>query len=441
MPTWKLSRYSVVFRTETGDVLLHNSYMGAVARISAAAFEPIEKVLRQEITEEQLENESLKELCDNGFFFPTHIDEQQFVVDVLDRENNTGDFDLIILPHEGCNFRCDYCYETHKRGMIEPKVVTGLKLFVAQKAAECKSLCVRWFGGEPLLAKDIIYELSDSFMHSCAENDIHYWGQMTTNGYLLTPDVAQALLKHRVANYQITLDGPETAHDTTRKLAGGGKTYRTILDNLLGMKKIDSHFSVSIRVNFNNDSLPMMDGFFESMSRLFGDDPRFALYFRPVGKYGGPNDENIDVCEPSYAKLIEMELTEKYLQYGHLDKLVRKSLQSHGHVCYAGKGASMIVGADGTIYKCSVAFENPQNHVGELMADGNPQIDQLLWDLWVNNKDTVHGKCVSCPIVPLCQGKYCPRYTIREKKPICPMKPEEYMALVQLASSRDYRLL
>lgn len=435
MKKWKLSRYTTVFKGNSGDAFLHNSFMGAVAQIPVTKFAEVERVINREIVEEDLKSESLRELCTNGFFFPSHIEEQQFVTDVLDKENKNSVFDLILLPHENCNFRCEYCYETHKRGIMAPNIVEGLKRFVREKVKQSKGLRVSWFGGEPLLAKDVIYELSDSFMESCEANGIPYSSHMTTNAYLLTPEVADNLFKRKVDNFQITFDGPEITHDTTRKLAGGGGTFKTIFNNLIEIQKKDVDFYISLRVNFNDDSIAVMEDFFKLMSDSFGNDPRFGLYFRPIGKYGGANDDNLRVCEPSYGRIAELELTEKYSEFGYLDKIIKRSLQPHGQVCYAGKESSIIIGADGTLYKCSVAFEDPKNHVGKLLEDGSLEIDESLWNLWVDNKDRIHSNCTSCTISPLCQGKYCPRDTIKDKKPVCPMTPLEYGHLVRLVAA------
>ena len=270
MKRWRLSRYTVIFRSEAGDVFFHNSFMGALAVIPASKFVQIEGFLAQTIDETHLENETLQELCANGFFFPTDIEEQGFVTEVLAKEINTNNFDLIILPHENCNFRCTYCYETHSRGRMEPDVIDGLKRLVEKKTLECKSLTIRWFGGEPLLATDIIYDLSDSFLGSCEKNGIPYFSNITTNAYLLTPDVVDELLKRKVTAFQITLDGPAATHDHTRVLAGGGKTFDTIYKHLLDMNKRSDDFTVSLRVNFNNESLEVMDEFFESISKTLG---------------------------------------------------------------------------------------------------------------------------------------------------------------------------
>ena len=442
MPAWKLSRYTVVLKCESGDALLHNSFMGAIAQIPASEFNEIEEILYQVIEEDQLNaSSSLKELCANGFFFPTHIDERDFVSNVLERESRDGNLDLILLPHENCNFRCNYCYETHQGGKMEPGIIQGLMSFVDDKAMESRSISVRWFGGEPLLAKDIIYQLSDSFIQTCEKNAIPYFSHITTNAYLLTPEVFDELIKRKVNDFQVTFDGPEITHDTSRTLAGGGKTFNTILNNLIEMKRTNREFSVSVRVNFNDDSIEVMEEFFHLMSKTFGDDARFGLYFRPIGKYGGPNDHHIKVCETTYGRLMEIELTKKYLPFGYLDSVFKRGLQSHGQVCYAGKSSSMVIGADGTIYKCSVAFEDPLNKVGRLLPDGSLDINQSLWDMWVTNKDVDDSKCTSCPVSPLCQGKYCPKHAIREKKPICPMTPTEYFGMIQLVSSGNERIL
>ncbi|MEA4925096.1 MAG: radical SAM protein [Syntrophomonadaceae bacterium] len=434
MSTWKLSQYTVVFRGSSGEGILHNSFMGALAVVPQAEFNHIENLLHKELTEDDIQNKTLNELCHNGFFVPTHIDEKIYVNDILKKENRNRFFDIVILPHENCNFRCTYCYETHTRGRMEKKVVEGLKQFVESKSAEYPGIEVRWFGGEPLLAADIISELSESFLRSCRKNQVPYRSNITTNGYLLTPKMFDSMLKGGIHDFHVTLDGPEEVHNQTRKLINGGKTFETIFRNLICIKeREDNNFKVSIRVNFNDESLARMGDFFITMSQTFGNDNRFGLYFRPIGKYGGPNDDNFEVCDYNCAKSTEMDLSFQYAEYGALDKLVQQSLQSHGYVCYASRETSVVVGADGTVYKCSVDFDNERNRVGRLLPDGRLDVN-LNWDLWVNHNGYVNEICDTCPIYPLCQGKYCPKKSILLNKPICPLTITTYSKLIQIAS-------
>ena len=66
---------------------------------------------------------------------------------------------LVLFPTEACNFRCVYCYEDFRLGRMEPWVVSGVKGLVARRAPGLRNLFLSWFGGEPLLAPDIIEDV------------------------------------------------------------------------------------------------------------------------------------------------------------------------------------------------------------------------------------------------------------------------------------------
>lgn len=436
MKEWKLSCYTSVIRCHSGDLLLHNSFMGAIARIHAHQSVAIERFLQQGVKEADLSNQALKELCEGGFFVPSNLDERKVVGEILSKERESISYNLIVLPHEGCNFRCIYCYEKFERGKMRPDVIYGLKAFVNRKVKEYKELKVSWFGGEPLLARDVIYELSDSFIDSCEQNGVTYSSSMTTNGYFLTADTVDALLKRKIKGFQVTLDGPETIHNNNRKLAGGGETYKNILKNLIDMRNRDEEFLVRIRVNFNNASVPLLERWIiDEITPLFANDPRFVLSPEYIGKWGGPNDSTLDVCNPELASPIKFGLIEKSLALGFSDKIAKRFLMSHGNVCYAGRESSIVVGSNGVVYKCTVEFDDPRNAVGRLTSNGQLVINQKLWNMWtqLEGKDT--SWCDSCWFFPTCQGRKCPRTAMNENKPLCPMTRREYETLVKLIAS------
>jgi uncharacterized protein len=106
----------------------------------------------------------------------------------------------------------------------------------------------------------------------------------------------------------------------------------------------------------------------------------------------------------------------------------------HGNVCYAGKESSIVVRSDGKICKCTVALEDPRNHVGQLTKDGQLHIDQSIWNLWVKLDDKEDSKCGSCSFGAACQSRACPLIAINEKEPPCPMTKSQYESLVKLAA-------
>ena len=68
--------------------------MGALARIPSEQFQKIENLLYEEIPESQQSNKLMKELCLNGFYFPSDSDEEEFVSKILDKENKYNFYDL-----------------------------------------------------------------------------------------------------------------------------------------------------------------------------------------------------------------------------------------------------------------------------------------------------------------------------------------------------------
>src|SRR5262245_26459110 len=82
--------------------------------------------------------------------------ETEIVRSVIDTELH-----LILLPTEACNFRCVYCYESFAYGRMEPWVVQGVKNLLSNRVANLDQLKISWFGGEPLLALDIIESIHE----------------------------------------------------------------------------------------------------------------------------------------------------------------------------------------------------------------------------------------------------------------------------------------
>lgn len=435
MKEWKVSNYTSKVLCESGELILHNSFMGAIACIPVHEVDKIDRFIQEGISEQQLSDSCAKELCEEGFFVLRDLDECQLVSDILDKERESG-FNLIILPHENCNFRCDYCYEKFERGKMEREVIDSLKIFIERKVLEWSSLSVAWFGGEPLLAQDVIYELSEHLLSQCNRYNISYTSSIITNGYLLTKRVVDKLLGYKIKKFQVTIDGHKTVHDSLRKLNGTKGTYDRIVDNLKCMRSLGEDFSVRLRVNFNDQSLPLMDEFLTEFSKLFAEDSRFEIVFCPIGKWGGPNDGNFSVSSPDSGLMNKIKLTARSLKLGFSDLPIKGTLSPHGYVCYASKEESLVVRTDGTLCKCTMAREDPLNQVGKLTKDGQLQINRANWDLWVGLNDKNINKCHTCRLSPTCQGRMCPLDTIRKKTPPCPRGKIEYETMIKLVAGK-----
>lgn len=415
------SRFNFMSRSDDGELIMYNSYTGAIVSFSQ---EEEAEVLAC-LDGQGAAGAMAEALAAQGFLVPAGTDElrrAQFLHQSLHR---TDMLHLYILPTEQCNFRCVYCYEDFKRGKMTEETKEGLKKFVAEKAKTLRHFCVSWYGGEPLLAHDVIGELSESFLETCGKYGVEYDADIATNGYLLTERLFRKLLDWNVRQYMITLDGPAEKHNSRRMLCGGAETgkgsFSRIVENLKAMKAVDGDFKVSLRVNFDHDNLESIPGFIPTLSEWFGGDMRFQTFFRPVNRLGGPNDDKLPICDLATRDVKMWEFTRMGLEQGlGMSTLIEGMLMPSASVCTTAKPYTLVIASDGNIYKCIETLERADiNCLGRLHADGTAEIDQDKLAFWVTSGEETDEHCQACSFRPACQGNFCPMHRLRTGERPC----------------------
>ena len=111
--------------------------------------------------------------------------------------------------------RCGYCFEQKSDTFMTMEVAKNIISFVERKVNEelITEINVTWYGGEPLLATDMIYYLSEKLLEICGKKNICYNASIITNGLKLNRNIACKLVEEcKVSSAQITLDGKEEIH-------------------------------------------------------------------------------------------------------------------------------------------------------------------------------------------------------------------------------------
>jgi uncharacterized protein len=406
--TLRPSRYNFVVR-HGSDLLIYNSLTASFVILSPPLAEDAAKLLEDPPGTVALDGDLSKYLAEQGILVSSDIDEKAFVTS-MERlyKNRKNALRLILMPTEKCLFRCTYCYEEFKNGRMPASVVNGIVQLVQRESSELNRLTIDWFGGEPLAALNVITEISDRLIRICDASEIAYSSAMTTNGFLLTDDVATQLFKMRVRRFQITIDGPREIHNKQRMLVNGRGTFDTIIENLESLKRRADDFQVRLRVNYTPEIVGKLGEFLEFLGSRFGNDSRFSIQFHPVGKWGGPHDEELQTCDAESAEKMETEFAGASTDAGFTLETWRGAMQPFGSSCYAADPRSYVIGSDGSVYKCTVALREPENLVGHLNEDGDLQLDDTRMRTWVASGAEADHACQSCSLRPACHGDACP---------------------------------
>jgi uncharacterized protein len=308
-------------------------------------------------------------------------------------------FHLILLPTEKCNFRCTYCYEDFAVGRMKPGVIKAVKQLLARRIPNIDNLTLSWFGGEPLLAKDIMLDIGEFAQRICAEHGVSLVGHTTTNSYLLTPSLLEQLMAISHAEFQITLDGDREWHDRTRVLANGAGTFEKLWTNLQSYRSIAGHFQIFLRLHVHRDNVESMKRLYERLNRELLDDPRFSAGFHKVSWLGSrPISENL-LEEPDYLEALAYITGDSQAVRQPGSGISEYHITEY--VCYAAKPNSLMIRANGRIGKCTVAIDDERNDVGRLNEDGTLNIFEERLRKWFAGFANPTLETLGCPLANL----------------------------------------
>lgn len=366
----------------------------------------------------------VKDMKKGGFITNSETDELR----ILKYRSNQGKFNesffsLVIAPTVQCNFACPYCYETAKPGMMSQKVQDKLVEIVEEKARAKKSIDITWYGGEPLLAKNIVYSLSEKFIEICDKYDVPYSAGIITNGYLFEEEDIEKFNQYKIRYSQITIDGTRDVHNTRRILKTHPEigTFDKIINTVKLLNKSESR--ITIRINVDKTNIENTNRLIEFLadSALGIDKTRTSIAFG----YVKANTENSDKIESTCMSMQEysvevLEFQRKLDECGFCAQEYPNYPGIKGNYCGADSISTYVIDPEGYKYKC-------WNEVGCIeQAVGN-----VLWSLEEYTEEMVNrdlqymthypwekGKCVNCEVLPICMGG-CPFDYIERKKISC----------------------
>ncbi|MDK2125881.1 radical SAM protein [Parachitinimonas caeni] len=309
---------------------------------------------------------------------------------------NPKHLSLTILPTEKCNFRCTYCYEDFSIGKMPANKVLAIKQLILSRMKDLTTLRLNWFGGEPLIASDILLDLSSFAKNECEKYGISFLsGDITTNGSLLSKELLEKLIAANQKSFQISLDGWQEGHNQTRKSGNAEGTFNAIWSNLLMMRDTHFDFSTTIRVHLTDSNFGSAKQLAHEIVKEFSTDKRFNVFIKAIENLGGPNKNKVNSLSENERKAQSNELEEIFRPLKQSDT---SSLLQGGYICYASKPNHLVIRADGRIAKCTVAFDDPKNAVGLLQDDGTLSFDNEKLSHWFRGIIRRDAEIMACPV-------------------------------------------
>lgn len=269
---------------------------------------------------------------------------------ILPQKFNWDVFMATLIPTEGCNFQCSYCHKNHPAASMTRDTLDQIEEYITAQAPRHKQVVLAWLGGEPILCKDTVLEVSEMIQNLQKQHGFQYTAKMTTNGYLLDEKLFRQFCQAGITSYQITLDGWN--HDKTRPHVSGKGTLRTIIDNLVALSKLppeEYSFHITLRRNLLAGDEDY--SWYDYLYRLFGQDKRFDVLVCAVGDWGGKGSHDLS---PLHQDTQEV-LVAKHIAY--LDKI---GMLRYNQMYCVSCPNRLVFWPDGKIGKCTAALNRPQ---------------------------------------------------------------------------------
>jgi uncharacterized protein len=260
-------------------------------------------------------------------------------------------FNVVLQPTAACQFACTYCSQRHDSSTLSDENVRRLLDLVESKLATGKftTLKTSWHGGEPLLALPKLRRLSAGLQAIATKSGCGFTANITTNGYTLTPELAEELVaQHKTSEIQITLDGDAASHDRSRPRLGGAPTFDTVFDNIRQVaERLGSGANLVVRCNVYRENVANVTTLIDQLAAAGLQDKLKNVYFASLFDWGNhAGDEALGQTE--FAAM-ELGWTVRLLSLGFRVSLLPQRVRV---TCLAVKQDGFVVDPNGRLYNC-----------------------------------------------------------------------------------------
>lgn len=178
---------------------------------------------------------------------------------------------LVLMLTTSCNLACRYCYEEREEGCVpqpggetpremSPESLRRSLAYLLDHAGANGKVSVTFFGGEPLLRFPLIRSAVGEARRMASARGKEISFSITTNGTLLTREIA-GFLKENGVSVCLSIDGTREIHDRNRPYASGRGSYEDVVRGLSFLMKNGNGFPVAARVTIGHGAVDVRKTF------------------------------------------------------------------------------------------------------------------------------------------------------------------------------------
>lgn len=442
LPNLKLSYYNhFIPHQERGVYVIYNSFSNAMMQVNYDLGHFISKLNSMEV--HYLDVDVIEALRENGMIISSEMDE---FVEVKKRATqsrktltDSSTLFLCISPTNSCNMQCPYCFQGDKSAKnrdtkyLNEENMNNLKQLVLNAvekphATPIKKITIEWFGGEPLLRKNVIREFSEFVLAICEQYKLEFHASIITNASLLDINTWQLLEDCKVYNVQITIDGQKDTHNQVRFYGNGKGSYDDIMDNLSNMPM--GKFAVTIRINGDKavfGHIPILFQDFEN--RGFWPQRSQQIKFHWAPKFynflGFNQDKDIYYTSYEYQKSrqdFEFLRVQYFNNWADRTGLKNRRLNfaypnlSTFYCLTVESANSLSIDDGGFIHKCYNTVNSKDKRI-EHVNDFNGQNPAL--NHYKHFDKTEQADCRTCKVLPICDEGCNMRFVSNAESKVC----------------------
>lgn len=332
----------------------------------------------------------------------TEVDDDDFrnilKINYLHKSFQTSHMSLTLLPTQGCNLRCPYCFEGEKRNISMSSEVIDKVIEYIDNNDMVRTFSITWFGGEPLLRIDIIEKFLEKL--TSLEDKKLVSHSVVTNGTIMNQSVLRLFRKHPLDSIQFTIDGSQEEHDSKRFFANMKGSYSTIINNIKLFSSVFPDVRVSVRVNIDKGVSLKFVEICNELKESLNITKRTRINIYP----------GILKCTATNCMSHFLSTDDKQqFYYNLLNKgmAYQKYPDRKTGGCTATSISSAVIGADGSIYRCWEDVGDKSMVVGSVFDNKctNPELFSKYMEY---GSPFSSKKCLDCGFLPICSGG-CPK--------------------------------